>query len=101
MVASATASYMASHLNPGTILAGRPSAALAQQSLVHGYTVGFWWTAGIFAAGAVVCATLLRRGGEPPPGLTPPPAPETHAHPHRTHAPRPRGHVHPGGLSDD
>src|SRR5260370_379837 len=41
MVASATASYMASHLNPGTILAGRPSAALVQQSLVHGYTVGF------------------------------------------------------------
>jgi len=62
MVASATASYLASHLNPGTILAGRPSAALVQQSLVHGYTVGFWWTAGIFAAGAVVCETLLRRG---------------------------------------
>jgi hypothetical protein len=62
MVASATASYLASHLNPGTILAGRPSAALVQQSLVHGYTVGFWWTASIFAAGALVCGTLLRRG---------------------------------------
>jgi EmrB/QacA subfamily drug resistance transporter len=62
MVASATASYLASHLNPGTILAGRPSGALVQQSLVHGYTVGFWWTAGIFAVGAVVCGTLLRRG---------------------------------------
>jgi hypothetical protein len=62
MVASATASYLASHLNPGTILAGHPGAVLAQQSLVHGYTVGFWWTAGIFTAGAVVCGTLLRRG---------------------------------------
>ena len=62
MVASATAGYLASHLNPGTTLAGRPSAALVQQSLVHGYTVGFGWTAGIFAAGAVVCGTLLRRG---------------------------------------
>lgn len=62
MVASATASYLASHLNPGTILAGHASAALVQQSLVHGYVVGFWWTAGIFAAGAVVCGTLLRRG---------------------------------------
>ena len=62
VVASATASYLASHLNPGTILAGHAGAALVRQSLVHGYTVGFWWTAGIFAAGAVVCGTLLRRG---------------------------------------
>ena len=62
LVASATASYLASHLNPGTILAGHPGAALIRQSLVHGYTVGFWWTAGIFAAGAVVSGTLLRQG---------------------------------------
>jgi hypothetical protein len=67
LVASATAGYLASHLNPGTILAGHPSAALVQQSLVHGYVVGFWWTAGIFAAGAVVCGTLLRRGPLRPP----------------------------------
>ena len=62
VVAGATASYLVSHLNPGTILAGHPGAALIQQSLVHGYTVGFWWTAGIFAAGAVVSGTLLRQG---------------------------------------
>jgi hypothetical protein len=62
MVASATASYLASHLNRGTILTGHPRAALVQQSLAQGYVVGFWWTAGIFAAGAVVCGTLLRRG---------------------------------------
>jgi EmrB/QacA subfamily drug resistance transporter len=62
MVASATSSYLSSHLNPATIAAGHPSAALVGQSLVHGYTVGFWWTAGIFAAGAVMCGTLLRRG---------------------------------------
>jgi hypothetical protein len=62
MVASATTRYLTSHLNPATIVAGHPSSALVQQSLVHGYTVGFWWTAGIFALGAVVCATLLRRG---------------------------------------
>ena len=73
-VASATASYLASHLHPGTILAGHPSAALVQQSLVHGYVVGFWWTAGIFAAGAVVCGTLLRRGPLRPP-QAPPAAP--------------------------
>jgi hypothetical protein len=38
-VASATASYLASHLNQGTS-AGHPGPALAQQSLVHGYVVG-------------------------------------------------------------
>ena len=33
-----------------------------QAAAVHGYTTGFWWTAGIFAAGGIVCGTLLRRG---------------------------------------
>ena len=61
VVASATASYLASHLNPGTILASRAGAALIQQSLVHGDTVGFWWTAGIFAGSVVVSGTLLRQ----------------------------------------
>jgi EmrB/QacA subfamily drug resistance transporter len=62
MVASATADYLASHLRHGTISGGHLSPALVQQSLVHGYAVGFWWTAGIFAAGATVCGALLRRG---------------------------------------
>lgn len=86
MVASATASYLASHLNPGTILAGHPSAALVQQSLVHGYVVGFWWTAGIFAVGAAVCGTLLRHGP-----LRPPQAPAA--------APAEPGTVHSGPPS--
>jgi EmrB/QacA subfamily drug resistance transporter len=62
MVASATGGFLASHLTPANSVAGHPGPALIQQSLVHGYTVGFWWTAGIFATGAVVCGTLLRRG---------------------------------------
>jgi EmrB/QacA subfamily drug resistance transporter len=62
MVVGATTGYLTSHLNRATIIAGHPSPALVQQSLVHGYTVGFWWTAGIFALGGVVCGTLLRRG---------------------------------------
>jgi EmrB/QacA subfamily drug resistance transporter len=62
MVTSATAGYVASHLSRAAMVAGHPSPALVQQSLVHGYTVGFWWTAGIFAVGAVVCGTLLRPG---------------------------------------
>jgi EmrB/QacA subfamily drug resistance transporter len=63
IVASATTSYLAAHLTPPTAAAGRRAVALVtQESLVHGYTVGFWWTAGIFAAGAVLCGSLLRRG---------------------------------------
>jgi hypothetical protein len=62
MVAGATASYLSSHLNPATVAAGHPAATLVGQSLIHGYTVGFWWTVGIFAAGAVVCGILLRWG---------------------------------------
>jgi hypothetical protein len=29
---------------------------------VHGYTTAFWISVAIFAAGAVVCGTLLRPG---------------------------------------
>jgi hypothetical protein len=29
---------------------------------MHGYTTAFWWTAGIFAGGAIVCGALLRPG---------------------------------------
>jgi EmrB/QacA subfamily drug resistance transporter len=39
-----------------------PSAALAAQAAVHGYTVAFWWAAGIFAVGAVLAGVLLRPG---------------------------------------
>jgi EmrB/QacA subfamily drug resistance transporter len=62
VVASATASYLAAHLNPRTVIRGQPAPALVQSSLVHGYTAGFWWTAAIFAGGAVICGLLFRRG---------------------------------------
>lgn len=26
---------------------------------MHGYTTAFWWAAGIYAVGAIVCAALL------------------------------------------
>jgi len=41
---------------------------------VHGYTTAFWWTAGIFAGGAVICGALIRGGPLAQPG-TPSPAP--------------------------
>jgi EmrB/QacA subfamily drug resistance transporter len=39
----------------------RPDAALAAQAAVHGYTTAFWWAAGIYAVGGVICAALLTR----------------------------------------
>jgi len=56
IAASATASYLASHAR------GRPAPQLAQLAVIHGYTTVFWWCAGIFAAGAVICGALLRSG---------------------------------------
>jgi len=55
LASSAVTSYVASR---------PPSAALAAQAAVHGYTTAFWWSAGIFAVGAIVCGLLLR-GGAP------------------------------------
>jgi EmrB/QacA subfamily drug resistance transporter len=44
-------------------LAGKALTPLvAAQAAVHGYTVAFWWAAGIFALGAIVAGTLLRPG---------------------------------------
>jgi EmrB/QacA subfamily drug resistance transporter len=38
---------------------------LLRQAAVEGYTTGFWWAAGIFALGALVCGSLLRSGARP------------------------------------
>ncbi len=56
IAASATTSYLASHLS------GRPTPQLIHLAAIHGYTTVFWWCAGIFAAGAIGCGALLRRG---------------------------------------
>jgi Major Facilitator Superfamily len=68
--ASAVTSYLAAHLAAARLI-GRP--ALTGLALAHGYDTAFWWTAGIFAAGAVTAGALLRPG---PLRLasTPPPA---------------------------
>src|SRR5690349_138032 len=57
--ASAVASYIAAHLAAARLI-GRQ--ALTGLALAHGYDTAFWWTAGIFATGAVIAGTLLRRG---------------------------------------
>jgi hypothetical protein len=57
--ASAVTSYLATHLAAARLI-GRQ--VLARLALAHGYDTAFWWTAGIFAVGAVIGGTLLRNG---------------------------------------
>jgi EmrB/QacA subfamily drug resistance transporter len=57
--AGAVTSYLAAHLASARII-GRQ--ALTGLALAHGYDTAFWWTAGIFAGGAVIAGALLRRG---------------------------------------
>jgi EmrB/QacA subfamily drug resistance transporter len=56
IAAGATTGYLADHLH------GRPTPQLIRLAAVHGYTTVFWWCAGIFAAGAIICGALLRPG---------------------------------------
>ena len=64
----AVASYLTAHLAAARLI-GRP--ALTGLALAHGYDTAFWWTAGIFAGGAVVGGALLRRGPLGQPGTPP------------------------------
>jgi MFS family permease len=62
---SAIASYIAGAAASHPA-AGRPSAAavaaIKAAAAVHGYTTAFWWTAAIFAAGGIVCGSIIRWG---------------------------------------
>ena len=55
----AVASYLTANLASARII-GRQ--ALTGLALAHGYDTAFWWTAGIFASGAVIAGALLRPG---------------------------------------
>jgi EmrB/QacA subfamily drug resistance transporter len=59
LAAAAVTRYLTSRPHPTTAQAG---ALLQAQAQVHSYVVAFWWSAGIFAVGGVICTLLLRRG---------------------------------------
>src|ERR1019366_7838248 len=63
-VATATNHYLPHH--GSTAVVGAP---------VHGFTVGYWWAAGVFWAGAVICSALIRGGHPTPPRGRPTRAP--------------------------
>jgi hypothetical protein len=57
--ASAVTSYLTAHIASARLI-GRQ--ALTGLALSHGYDTAFWWTAAIFAGGAIICGALLRSG---------------------------------------
>jgi EmrB/QacA subfamily drug resistance transporter len=42
-----------------------PAPGVMRQAAVEGYVTAFWWAAGIFAVGALVCGALLRADTRP------------------------------------
>jgi hypothetical protein len=67
--AGAVTSYLAAHIAAARLTGSR--YALTGLALAHGYDTAFWWTAGIFAAGAITGGLLLRSGPLRPAGTPP------------------------------
>jgi EmrB/QacA subfamily drug resistance transporter len=66
LAASATTAYLVARPHTGSV---------AAHAAVHGYTTAFWWSAGIFFAGAIIAALVLKPGVQhiginPEPALT-------------------------------
>jgi hypothetical protein len=83
LFAGAVTSYLTANLASARLI-GRQ--ALTGLALAHGYDTVFWWTAGIFAGGAVIGGALLRRGplaqkGAPPPAQADAPTAQAEAGP--------------------
>jgi MFS family permease len=51
-----------------------PAPEVLRQAAVEGYTTAFWWAAGIFVVGALVCGSLLRASTRPAAAHGPEPA---------------------------
>jgi EmrB/QacA subfamily drug resistance transporter len=63
IAASATSAFTGTHLALAR-RAGR--AVLADHAAIHGYTVAFWVSAGLFVAGAIIAAGLYQRRADVP-----------------------------------
>ena len=61
-IGTAVLSAFAASATSGFLEGKEPTAANQALAAVNGYTTVFWWAAGIFAVGAVVCGALLRPG---------------------------------------
>lgn len=61
-IGTAVLSAFAATATSDYLVGKAPSAANQALAAMHGYTTVFWWSAGIFAVGALLCGALLRSG---------------------------------------
>jgi MFS family permease len=67
-IGTALLSTLAATATSSSLAGTQSTANLVARAAVHGYTTAFWWSAGIFAAGALITGLLVR-------GKLPEPAP--------------------------
>jgi EmrB/QacA subfamily drug resistance transporter len=72
-IGTALLSTLAASAVTGFVTAHGSGPQVLRQAAIEGYTTGFWWAAGIFAVGALVCGGLLRPGTRPAPSHGPEP----------------------------
>jgi EmrB/QacA subfamily drug resistance transporter len=61
-IGTAVLSAFAATATSDYLVGKTPSDATAQLAAVHGYTTVFWWGAGIFLVGGIICGALFRSG---------------------------------------
>lgn len=61
-IGTAVLSAFAATATSDYLVGKTPSGANQALAAVHGYTTVFWWAAGIFVVGAILCGALFRRG---------------------------------------
>ncbi|KQY58368.1 Puromycin resistance protein pur8 [Aeromicrobium sp. Root495] len=61
-IGTAVLSAFAATATSDYLVGKAPSEANQALAAMHGYTTVFWWSAGIFAVGALLCGALLRSG---------------------------------------
>lgn len=62
---TALLSTVAASATTNFLTANGPSTGVAREAAVEGYVTAFWWAAGFFAIGALVCGALLRSDERP------------------------------------
>ncbi|MGH2985551.1 MAG: MFS transporter [Solirubrobacterales bacterium] len=59
-IGTALLSTLAAAASTDFVADGGPAPEVLRQAAVEGYVTAFWWAAGIFAVGALICGSLLR-----------------------------------------
>jgi EmrB/QacA subfamily drug resistance transporter len=66
-IGTALLNSLASSALTSYLVGKNASSQLVQaDAAIHSYTTAFWWSAGIFAVGAVICGLILKRGKPDP-----------------------------------